>query len=87
LARTRHFYFGLTGGKLTVFGPDGKAAAHLEGDLGSETEMPVTVPAGMDGRVWCLEALDLTNDLTVGFKGDVSPYLTPDPTKVLTPKL
>jgi len=41
----------------------------------------------MDGRVWCLEALDLTNDLTVGFKGDVSPYLTPDPTKVLTPKL
>ncbi len=74
------------GGKLTVTGPDGKQAAHIEGDLGSETEMAVTVPAGMDGRVWCLEALDLSNDLTVRLTGAVSPYLTPDPTKVLTPR-
>jgi hypothetical protein len=39
------------------------------------------------GQVWCLEAVDLTNDLTVRFSGGVSPYLTPDPAKVLTPKL
>lgn len=72
------------GGKLTVYGPDGKPVAHLEGDLGSETEMPVTVPAGADGRVWCLEVVDLTNDLIVRLSGAVSPYLTPDATKVLT---
>lgn len=75
------------GGKLTVTGPDGKQAAHIEGDLGSETEMAVTVPAEGQGQVWCLSAEDLTNDLTVRLTGAVSPYLTPDPAKVLTPKL
>jgi hypothetical protein len=59
---------------------------HLEGDLGSETEMAVTVPAEGQGRVWCLSGEDLTNDLTIRFTGGVSPYITPDPTKVLTPQ-
>jgi hypothetical protein len=73
------------GGKLTVFGPDGKAAARLEGDLGSWTEMPVPVPVELQGRVWCLSAEELTNNLTVYFSpNNPSPYLTPDPAKVLT---
>jgi hypothetical protein len=74
------------GGKLTVIGPDGQPAAHLEGDLGSETEMAVTVPAAGQGQIWCLSAEDLTNDLTIRLTGGVSPYLSPDPTKVLTPR-
>ena len=74
------------GGKLTVSGPDGQPAAHLEGDLGGEAEMAVTVPPEGQGKIWCLSAEDLTNDLTIRFTGGVSPYLTPDPTKVLTPQ-
>ena len=72
------------GGKLTVYGPDGQAAAHLEGDLGSATEMPVPVPAEMQGRVWCLAGEDLTNDLTVYFSPNLAPYISPDPARVLT---
>ncbi len=72
------------GGKLTIFGPDKQAAAHAEGDLGNWTELAVTVPAGGGGRVWCLSAEDLTNDLTVYFSPNMPPYFTPDPTRVLT---
>ena len=37
------------GGKLTITGPDNKPAAHVEGDLGTLTEIPVTVPAELQG--------------------------------------
>lgn len=71
------------GGKLKVIAPDGQVIAHLEGDLGGPTEMPVTVPAALAGRVWCLQAEDVTNDLTIFLSGGVAPYLSPDPTKAL----
>ncbi len=74
------------GGKLTVYGPDGQPVAYLEGDLGSEEKMSITVPPGAQGRVWGLTGEDISNDLTVYFQGDVSPYVSPDPTKLLTPK-
>ena len=72
------------GGKLTVSGPDGTAVAELAGDLGSLSEMKVRVPAALQGRVWCLAAEDVTNDLRVHFSPDLPPYLSPDPAKVLT---
>ncbi len=72
------------GGKLTAFAPDGTAVAHIEGDLGVLTEMPVAVPKGADGRVWCLAADELTNDLRVYLSPEIPPYLSPDPTRVLT---
>jgi hypothetical protein len=74
------------GGKLTAHAPDGSAAAHLEGDLGSWTEMPVMVSAGLTKRVWALSAEDLTNDLQVYFSPEVSPYLSTDATRVLRRK-
>ena len=72
------------GGKLTVYGPDGQAAAHLEGDLGSQTELAVNVPAAQQGRVWCLSAEDVTNDLTVSLSDNVPGYFSPDPARVVT---
>jgi len=72
------------GGKLTVTGPDGQPAAHLEGDLGSVTEMTVPVAAELQGRVWGLSVEDVTNDLHVSFSPNVPAYLSPDPMKVLT---
>jgi hypothetical protein len=74
------------GGKLTVFDADGKPVAHVEGDLGALTEMPVTVPDGMGKRVWCLSAEGLTNDLSVYFSPNTSPYASPDPRRVLVAK-
>jgi len=72
------------GGKLAVYSPDGQAVAHLEGDLGSWTEMPVSVPPAMQKRVWALSAEELTNDLNVYLSPNVSPYVSTDPQRVLT---
>jgi len=72
------------GGKLTAYAPDGTPVAHIEGDLGVLTEMPVTVPEGADGRVWCLSAEELSNDLRVYLSPEVPPYLSPDPARVVT---
>lgn len=71
------------GGKLTVYGPDGKAVAHLEGDLGTRTELKVAVPAEWQGRIWCLAAEDVTNDLSVYFSDDLAAYFSPDSGKVV----
>lgn len=72
------------GGKLTVYGPDGKQAGYLEGDLGQDTDLVVTAPAEAQGRVWCLSGEDLTNDLQVKLSDNLPGYLSSDPAKVLT---
>ena len=74
------------GGKLTVYGPDAKAAGHLEGDLGSWTELPVEVSAEGQGRVWCLAVEDVSNDLQVNFSDNMPEYFSTDPMKVLATK-
>ncbi|MEI6501611.1 MAG: hypothetical protein WCP21_11385, partial [Armatimonadota bacterium] len=74
------------GGKLTVYGPDAQAAGHLEGDLGSWTELAVEVSAEGQGRVWCLAVEDISNDLQVYFGENMPGYFSTDPTKVLTTK-
>ncbi len=49
--------------------------------------MPVPVPAEMQGRVWGLWAEAPANHPPVYFSpNNPSPYLTPDPAKVLTPQ-
>jgi hypothetical protein len=72
------------GGKLTVSGPDGKSAASLAGDLGTVSEMTVQVPPESQGGIWCLAIEDVTNDLRLYVSPNLPPYLSPDPTKVLT---
>ncbi len=72
------------GGKLAVSGPDGQPVAQLAGDLGNLGEMVVRVPAASPGGIWCLSAAEISNDLRVYFSADLPPYLSPDPTKVLT---
>ena len=75
------------GGRLTVFDPDGKVAAHVEGDLGALTEAAVSVPPGALDRVWAISGEGLTNGLTFYFDADtVAPYLSPDPARALTPR-
>ena len=74
------------GGQLAVYAPDGVERAHIGGDLGSWTEMVVDVPAGMGGRVWGLSAEGLTNDLSVYFTAGTSPFMSPDPARVLVGK-
>ncbi|OGV73714.1 MAG: hypothetical protein A3K19_32715 [Lentisphaerae bacterium RIFOXYB12_FULL_65_16] len=72
------------GGKLVVYSPDGQVAARLAGDLGTPTELPVTVPAGMQKRVWALTGEDITNDLTVWFSDNMPGYVGTDPARLLT---
>jgi hypothetical protein len=74
------------GGKLTVYSPDGQPAAKVGGDLGSWTELPVTVPPEMQRRVWCLSAEELTNDLDVYLSAHTSAYVSTDPQRVLVRK-
>jgi len=73
------------GGRLTASGPDGRPAASLAGDLGTTSELRVAVPPELAGRVWCLSAEDVTNDLRLYLSPNIPPYVSPDPAKVLTP--
>lgn len=74
------------GGKLSLYGPDGKLAATLAGDLGKQTEMPVQATPEQQGRVWCLSVEDVTNDLLLHLSARIPPYLSPDFAKVVTVK-
>jgi hypothetical protein len=75
------------GGKLAVIAPDGKTAAHLEGDLGAMTELPIEIPEAMQGRVWALTAKDVTNDLHIHLSSKNNTFCVgTDPTRLLKPE-
>lgn len=71
------------GGKFTVYSPDGQIAAKFSGDFGTTSELPVNVPAAMQGKVWALTGEDITNEIRLWLSPNMPPFVSTDGARLL----
>ncbi len=71
------------GARFVITSPTGRVAFEADGNYNG-VELPVDVEAGEAGRVWSLR-IEPQQDLALWLAGDVMPYLSTAPERVLVP--